>query len=141
MLRANGEFSIRQTDYGIRLVSVAGGTLKLKDELKFTFDIVAQSQARGLRRLICASPFPGQIVSLADDPTHSALVDVVGVRRRVDVSLVEPEGDRPGRLGADPRRFRHEQDPGSRTRSTRLRMLTVLGETQAADGGGARLQR
>jgi polyisoprenoid-binding protein YceI len=40
-LRANGEFTIRQTDYGIRLVSVAGGTLKLKDELKFTFDIVA----------------------------------------------------------------------------------------------------
>lgn len=40
-LRANGEFSIRQTDYGIRLISVAAGTLKLKDELKFTFDIVA----------------------------------------------------------------------------------------------------
>jgi polyisoprenoid-binding protein YceI len=39
-LRANGEFSIRQTDFGIRLVSVAGGTLKLKDELKFTFDLV-----------------------------------------------------------------------------------------------------
>jgi polyisoprenoid-binding protein YceI len=41
-LRTNGEFSIRQTDFGIRLVSVAGGTLKLKDELKFTFDIVGQ---------------------------------------------------------------------------------------------------
>jgi len=40
-MRANGEFSIRQTDYRIELVSVAGGTLKLKDELKFTFDIVA----------------------------------------------------------------------------------------------------
>lgn len=40
-LRANGEFSIRQTDYGIKLVSVAGGTLKLKDELKFMFDVVA----------------------------------------------------------------------------------------------------
>jgi polyisoprenoid-binding protein YceI len=40
-LRANGEFSIRQTDYQIKLVSVAGGALKLKDELKFTFDIVA----------------------------------------------------------------------------------------------------
>jgi polyisoprenoid-binding protein YceI len=40
-LRANGEFSIRQTDYHIKLVSVAGGTLKLKDELKFLFDIVA----------------------------------------------------------------------------------------------------
>ena len=42
ILRANGEFSIRQTDYRIKLVSVAGGTLKLKDELKFQFDIVAQ---------------------------------------------------------------------------------------------------
>jgi polyisoprenoid-binding protein YceI len=40
-LRANGEFTIRQTDYRIALVSVAGGTLKLKDELKFTFDLVA----------------------------------------------------------------------------------------------------
>jgi polyisoprenoid-binding protein YceI len=40
-LRANGEFTIRQTDYRIKLVSVAGGTLKLKDELKFSFDIMA----------------------------------------------------------------------------------------------------
>jgi polyisoprenoid-binding protein YceI len=40
-LRANGEFTIRQTEYRIRLVSVAGGTLKLKDELKFSFDIMA----------------------------------------------------------------------------------------------------
>ena len=43
-LRANGEFTIRQTDYRIRLVSVAGGALKLKDELKFTFDIVARKK-------------------------------------------------------------------------------------------------
>ena len=39
---------------------------------------------------------PGKIVSLADDPAHSALIDVVGVRRRVDVSLVEPDGIGPG---------------------------------------------
>jgi polyisoprenoid-binding protein YceI len=38
-LRVNGEFVVRQTDYRIQLVSVAGGTLKLKDELKFSFDI------------------------------------------------------------------------------------------------------
>jgi polyisoprenoid-binding protein YceI len=44
MLRAFGEFSILQRDYGISLVSVAGGTLKLKDELKFAFDIVARKQ-------------------------------------------------------------------------------------------------
>jgi polyisoprenoid-binding protein YceI len=41
ILRAYGDFSIRQTDYRIKLASVAGGALKLKDELKFTFDIVA----------------------------------------------------------------------------------------------------
>jgi polyisoprenoid-binding protein YceI len=40
-LRAQGDFSIRQTDYKIKPVSVAGGTLKVKNELKFKFDIVA----------------------------------------------------------------------------------------------------
>jgi polyisoprenoid-binding protein YceI len=41
-LRANGDFTIKQTDYRIKLVSVAGGALKLKDELKFTFDIAGR---------------------------------------------------------------------------------------------------
>jgi polyisoprenoid-binding protein YceI len=40
-LRAAGEFSIRQSDYEIRPVSAAGGTVKLKDELKLSFDIAA----------------------------------------------------------------------------------------------------
>jgi polyisoprenoid-binding protein YceI len=44
MLRASGEFSLLQTDYGIPPVTVAGGALKLKDELKFAFDIVARKQ-------------------------------------------------------------------------------------------------
>jgi polyisoprenoid-binding protein YceI len=44
VLRSRGEFSILQSDYGIPLVSVAGGTLKLKDELKFAFEIVARRQ-------------------------------------------------------------------------------------------------
>ncbi len=43
-LRAQGNFSLLQTDYEIQLVSVAGGTLKVKDELKFTFDLVARKQ-------------------------------------------------------------------------------------------------
>jgi polyisoprenoid-binding protein YceI len=42
-LRASGEFSLHQTDYGIELVSVAGGALKVKDELKCSFDILASS--------------------------------------------------------------------------------------------------
>ena len=44
MLRASGDFSLAQTDYNIKLVSVAGGALKLKDELKFSFEIVARKK-------------------------------------------------------------------------------------------------
>ncbi len=40
-LRGRGEFSLRQTNYNIKPVAVAGGTIKVKDELKFSFDIVA----------------------------------------------------------------------------------------------------
>ena len=43
-LRASGEFSLRQTDYQIKLVSALGGTIKLKDELKFGFDLVAREK-------------------------------------------------------------------------------------------------
>lgn len=44
MLRAGGEFPLLQSNFGIAPVSVAGGTLKLKDEIKFSFDIVARKQ-------------------------------------------------------------------------------------------------
>ena len=44
MLRASGDFTLNQTDYEIKLVSVAGGALKLKNELKFSFEIVARRQ-------------------------------------------------------------------------------------------------
>ena len=74
---------------------------------------------------------PGKIVSLTDDPAHSALIDVVGVRRRVDISLVEPDGIVPGdwvliHVGFAMSKIR-EQDA-----IDQLRMLTVLGETDAA---------
>ena len=42
-LRAKGQCAIKQTDYRIKLVSVAGGTLKVKNEVKCAFDIVARS--------------------------------------------------------------------------------------------------
>jgi polyisoprenoid-binding protein YceI len=44
VLRAKGDFSIKQSDYDIRPVSAAGGTIKLKDELKLSFDISARKQ-------------------------------------------------------------------------------------------------
>jgi len=43
-LRASGEFKLRQKDFGMATVSAAGGTIRVKDELKFTFDIVARRQ-------------------------------------------------------------------------------------------------
>jgi polyisoprenoid-binding protein YceI len=44
MLRVSGEFTLNQSDYGIKPISVAGGTLKVKDELKFSFEMVARKQ-------------------------------------------------------------------------------------------------
>lgn len=41
-LRAFGNFSVMQTDYELKLASVAGGALKVKDEVKFSFNILAR---------------------------------------------------------------------------------------------------
>jgi polyisoprenoid-binding protein YceI len=43
-LRVKGEYQVRQTDYKIKLVSVAGGTLKIKNEVKCSFDLVARRE-------------------------------------------------------------------------------------------------
>lgn len=44
MLRISGEFTLRQSDYGIKPVSFAGGALRLNDEVKFNFELVARAQ-------------------------------------------------------------------------------------------------
>ncbi len=43
-LRAQGSFSLAQSDYGLKIASVAGGTLKLRDELKCAYFIVGRRQ-------------------------------------------------------------------------------------------------
>ncbi len=43
-LRAFGSFSLLQTDYDLKLVTIAGGALKVKDELKFSFNILARKK-------------------------------------------------------------------------------------------------
>ena len=43
-LRASGEFSLRQSEFAIAPVTAAGGAIRVKDELKCTFDIVARKQ-------------------------------------------------------------------------------------------------
>lgn len=41
-LRARGQFSLKQSDYRITPPKVAGGAVRVKDELKLYFDIVAR---------------------------------------------------------------------------------------------------
>lgn len=41
-LRATGNFTIRQSDFGLKIATVAGGTLKVRDELRFCFYILAR---------------------------------------------------------------------------------------------------
>lgn len=43
-LRAYGEFTLLQSDYSIRIASIAGATLKLQDELKFSYYVVARKK-------------------------------------------------------------------------------------------------
>jgi polyisoprenoid-binding protein YceI len=42
MLRISGEFSLRQSDCGIKPFTVAVGVLRLKDEVKFNFELAAR---------------------------------------------------------------------------------------------------
>jgi polyisoprenoid-binding protein YceI len=42
-LRAIGKYTLKQTDYGIKPYSAAGGTIKVKDEIVVNFNIVAKS--------------------------------------------------------------------------------------------------
>lgn len=42
VLRATGDFSVKQSDFDLKAVSAAGGTVRLKDEIKLSFDIAAR---------------------------------------------------------------------------------------------------
>jgi len=43
-LRGSGEFSVKLSDFGIAPVTAVGGAIRLKDELKCSFDVVARKQ-------------------------------------------------------------------------------------------------
>jgi len=43
LLRATGKYTLKQTDYGIKPYSAAGGTIKVKDEIVVNFNIVAKA--------------------------------------------------------------------------------------------------
>ena len=41
-IRARGEFKLKQSDFNIKPTKALGGTLKVKDEVKISFDITAE---------------------------------------------------------------------------------------------------
>jgi hypothetical protein len=43
-VRAQGSFSVNQSDFGLKIASVANGTLKLKDELKCAYFVIGRRQ-------------------------------------------------------------------------------------------------
>jgi polyisoprenoid-binding protein YceI len=43
-LRGYGDFTIRQAEFGIETAAIAGGTLKMKDEVKVAFFIIARKE-------------------------------------------------------------------------------------------------
>ena len=53
---------------------------------------------------------PGKIVEISSDNKDSALVDVVGVRRKIDLGLLQDDKPAARRLGTHSCGLRHEQD-------------------------------
>jgi polyisoprenoid-binding protein YceI len=55
-LRMQGSFSLPQSDYGLKIASVADGLFKLKDDLKFAFFLVACHSPCASSRELPADP-------------------------------------------------------------------------------------
>lgn len=74
---------------------------------------------------------PGKIVELVAGPENWAIVDIVGIRRRVDISLVADDGAGPGdwvliHVGFAMSKISEE------AADEQMRMLHMLGEAAAA---------
>ena len=74
---------------------------------------------------------PGKIIEISSDATHAALVDVLGVRRKVDLGLLEDDQPTPGdwvliHVGFAMSKFSEEDAVDQ------MRTLEMLGESEAA---------
>ena len=74
---------------------------------------------------------PGKIIEISPDNPHSALVDVVSVRRRVDLGLLQDDIPRPGdwvliHVGFAMSKISEEDA------NDQMRTLRMLGEAEAA---------
>jgi polyisoprenoid-binding protein YceI len=55
-VRARGRFFVKHSDFGMKQFSVAGGTVKVKDQMELTFDIVALAAPSGAPRVPQSEP-------------------------------------------------------------------------------------
>jgi hydrogenase expression/formation protein HypC len=74
---------------------------------------------------------PGKIIEITSDATHAALVEVVGVRRKVDLGLLEEGQPKPGdwvliHVGFAMSKISEEDA------LDQMRTLELLGESEAA---------
>jgi hydrogenase expression/formation protein HypC len=74
---------------------------------------------------------PGRILEIVPDDPHAAVIEVIGVRRRVDIRLVEDDGIKIGdwvliHVGFAMSKISEEDA------FDQMRMLTELGECDAA---------
>ena len=74
---------------------------------------------------------PGKIVEITSDATHTALVDVVGVRRRVDLGLLQDDQAKAGDWVLIHVGFAMSKISEEEARD-QMQTLQMLGETQAA---------
>ena len=74
---------------------------------------------------------PGRILEFCDERRQFANVEISGVRRKINVDLLDGEPLGAGRLGADPRRLRDEQDQRERGGRSDAH-AAMLGEDEAA---------
>jgi hydrogenase expression/formation protein HypC len=74
---------------------------------------------------------PGKILEITADASHTALVDVVGVRRRVDLGLLQDEQPKPGDWVLIHVGFAMSKI-GEEEARDQLRTLELLGESEAA---------
>jgi hydrogenase expression/formation protein HypC len=74
---------------------------------------------------------PGKIVELVPGPESWAIVDVVGLRRRVDISLVAEDGAAPGDWVLIHVGFAMSKI-SEKAAEEQMQMLQLLGETASA---------
>ena len=141
MLRGFGEFPLRQTDFGIKLVSVAGGTPEgerraasarsTSSPASRGDDATTDQERDGSGDCHMCLAIPGKIVELVPGGSAVGGGRRAGVRRRVELGLLEDDDPEPGdwvliHVGFAMSKISEEDA------IDQMRMLAALGEAEAA---------